>query len=33
MIDKVVHRRDLRPTLARLLKLYTDRPVAAWKGA
>jgi acetyl-CoA carboxylase carboxyl transferase subunit beta len=33
MIDKVVHRRDLRPTLARLLKLYTDRPAAAWKGA
>jgi len=34
MIDKVVHRRDLRPTLARLLKLYTDRPSAvAWKGA
>jgi acetyl-CoA carboxylase carboxyl transferase subunit beta len=34
MIDKVVHRRDLRPTLGRLLKLYTDRPTAAaGKGA
>jgi len=28
MLDKVVHRRDLRPTLARLLMLYTDRPAA-----
>jgi acetyl-CoA carboxylase carboxyl transferase subunit beta len=34
MIDKVVHRRDLRPTLARLLRLYTGLPpVIAWKGA
>jgi acetyl-CoA carboxylase carboxyl transferase subunit beta len=28
MIDKVVHRRDLRPTLARLLRLYTALPSA-----
>jgi acetyl-CoA carboxylase carboxyl transferase subunit beta len=34
MIDKVVQRRDLRPTLSRLLRLYTGQPsVAAWKGA
>jgi acetyl-CoA carboxylase carboxyl transferase subunit beta len=34
MIDKVVQRRDLRPTLARLLRLYTGLPAAAaWKGA
>jgi hypothetical protein len=34
MIDRVVHRRDLRPTLARLLRLYTGLPsVMAWKGA
>ncbi|MGE3268624.1 MAG: acetyl-CoA carboxylase carboxyltransferase subunit beta, partial [Chloroflexota bacterium] len=34
MIDKVVHRRDLRPTLSRLLRLYTGQPaVTAWKGA
>jgi acetyl-CoA carboxylase carboxyl transferase subunit beta len=33
MIDKVVHRRDLRPTLSRLLRLYTGQPSAvAWKG-
>jgi len=28
MIDKVVHRRDLRPTLSRLLRLYTGQPSA-----
>jgi acetyl-CoA carboxylase carboxyl transferase subunit beta len=34
MIDKVVHRRDLRPTLARLLRLYAGQASAsAWKGA
>jgi acetyl-CoA carboxylase carboxyl transferase subunit beta len=34
MIDRVVHRRDLRPTLARLLRLYTGLPsVLVWKGA
>jgi acetyl-CoA carboxylase carboxyl transferase subunit beta len=34
MIDKVVHRRDLRSTLSRLLRLYTGQPSAtAWKGA
>jgi hypothetical protein len=34
MIDSVVHRRDLRPVLARLLRLYTGQPSAtAWKGA
>jgi acetyl-CoA carboxylase carboxyl transferase subunit beta len=33
MIDKVVHRRDLRPTLGRLLRLYTGQAqVMAWKG-
>jgi len=33
MVDKVVHRRDLRPTIARLLRLYGSQPVAAgWKG-
>jgi len=32
MIDKVVHRRDLRPTLARLLALYTGQPTAARHG-
>jgi acetyl-CoA carboxylase carboxyl transferase subunit beta len=33
MVDKVVHRRDLRPTLSRLLGLYGGQPAAAWKGA
>lgn len=36
MVDKVVHRRDLRPTIARLLRLYSGQPTngtAAWKGA
>lgn len=34
MIDKVVSRRDLRPTIARLVRLYTGLPsAAAWKGA
>jgi len=33
MVDKVVHRRDLRPTLARLLRLYSRQPAASWKGA
>jgi acetyl-CoA carboxylase carboxyl transferase subunit beta len=34
MIDKVVQRRDLRPTISRLLRLYTGQPAAAaWKGA
>ena len=33
MVDKVVHRRDLRPTIARLLRLYGGQPAAAWKGA
>ena len=34
MIDRVVHRRDLRSTLARLLRMYTGQPaVVAWKGA
>ena len=28
MIDKVVHRRDVRPTLSRLLRLYTGQPSA-----
>ena len=33
MIDKVVHRRDLRSTLSRLLRLYTGQPsVSAWRG-
>jgi acetyl-CoA carboxylase beta subunit len=32
MIDKVVHRRDLRPTLARLLALYTGQPTGARHG-
>jgi acetyl-CoA carboxylase carboxyl transferase subunit beta len=34
MIDKVVPRRELRPTIARLLRLYTGQSAAtAWKGA
>jgi len=35
MVDKVVHRRDLRPTIARLLRLYTSHltGATAWKGA
>jgi acetyl-CoA carboxylase carboxyl transferase subunit beta len=33
MVDKVVHRRDVRPTIARLLRLYGRQPAAAWKGA
>ena len=34
MIDQVVHRRDLRPTLSRLLRLYTGQPSAtAGRGA
>jgi acetyl-CoA carboxylase carboxyl transferase subunit beta len=32
MVDKVVHRRDLRPTLARLLRLYAG-PVATGGGS
>lgn len=34
MIDKVVPRRELRPTISRLLKLYSGQPAATvWKGA
>ncbi|MFN8636725.1 MAG: acetyl-CoA carboxylase, carboxyltransferase subunit beta [Chloroflexota bacterium] len=34
MIDVVVHRRDLRMTIGRLLRLYTGQPSAVgWKGA
>ena len=33
MIDLVVHRRDLRPTIARLLRLYGGQPSAATDGA
>ena len=33
MVDKVVHRRDLRSTIARLLRLYGSQSAAAWKGA
>jgi len=33
MIDKVVHRRDLRPTLARLLRLYGASCAIDGKGA
>jgi acetyl-CoA carboxylase carboxyl transferase subunit beta len=33
MVDNVVHRRDLRPTIARLLRLYSHQPAATWKGA
>ena len=33
MIDLVVHRRDLRPTIARLLRLYGGQPSAAADGA
>jgi acetyl-CoA carboxylase carboxyl transferase subunit beta len=34
MIDTVVHRRDLRMTIGRLLRLYTGQPSStAWKGA
>ena len=29
MVDMVVHRRDLRATLARLCRLLMDRPAAA----
>jgi acetyl-CoA carboxylase carboxyl transferase subunit beta len=33
MIDKVVHRRDLRPTIARLLRLYGSQMAVGSKGA
>jgi len=33
MVDKVVHRRDVRSTIGRLLRLYGGSKAASWKGA